>query len=141
MAQVPIQFGSAYDGEKMRLFAQGVLVQQQNASSRLSKLESNEPALLNIDSAAETAYTLLMADDTVICDCTTAAVTLKLPADLTVDDIGKTFTTGKIDGTHNLVTDGNGANINGAGTHTNSTQWRCDTFKWMGAAWIISGHS
>lgn len=141
MVAISIQFDSTYDGEKMKKFAQGVTVQQQNAASRLSKLESNEPPLLNIDSAAVTAYTILMADDTVICDCTTAAVTLKLPAALGVDDIGKTFTTGKIDGAHNLVTDGNGVDINGASTHTNSTQWRCDTFRWMGAAWIISGHS
>ena len=131
------QFSNDYDGEMMRQYVTDIEQQLRSYRAQLSRLKP--PFIRNINSASVTTYTLLMDDDdTVIANCTTAVVTVKLPAGLDTARAGVLFTTGKTDGTNNLVTDGNGATINGSATHTNSTQWKCNTFRWTGTQWITN---
>ncbi len=132
-----IQFGNEYDAEKMRKYVHEVETELRSAKARLSTLKPS--FVRNLDSADATTYTLLKNDDdTLIVDCTTAAFTASLPAGLGTADAGKTYTTGKIDAANSLTTDGNGANINGAPTHTNSTQWKRNVFQWTGTEWMVN---
>ena len=65
-------------------------------------------AIRTVDSATETTYTALLSDDIILCICTTAAITITLPA--AVDLTGKAYSIKKLDVSANTVTlDGDGA--------------------------------
>ena len=98
---------------------------------------SDIPSYVNTELAASrfrtnahysSADTLAKNCDTAICDATTAAFSLNLPA--TPAD-GDTYTVKKADSSVNAVTvDGNGNNIEGGGTHALSSQYDSVTVTW-----------
>lgn len=83
------------------------------------------------------AYTITSADHTILCNATTAAFTVNLPA--AASNSGRIFVIKKIDASPNAITiDGNAAEtIDGATTQTLSTQWATLTIQSNGTSWFI----
>ena len=89
------------------------------------------------DYATKTAsYTVTPDDQLLLCDATSGAITLTLPAASTM--AGKSVTAMKVDSSGNAVTfDADGSEtINGSGTYALSSQYNraelfCDGSKWL----------
>lgn len=86
---------------------------------------------------ADSPYTILEADDIIMCDCTSGAITIVLLT--AVGRIGKIIDIKKIDSSANVVTiDANGAEtIDGAATKAISIQYDSYTIISDGTNWHI----
>lgn len=81
--------------------------------------------------------TVASTDATILCDATSGAITVNLPA--ASEQSGRTLTIKKIDSSANtVIIDANGSEtIDGATTKVISTQWSSLTFQCNGTAWFI----
>ena len=115
-------------------------VQGGSASQYYHLTEDHHSGLTAITSIAnaDSPYSILDTNGTILCDCTAGAITVNLPA-VSGEDAGRTFTIKKIDASGNAVTvDGNASEvIDGATTQTLSAQWDFITIKTNGSAWYI----
>ncbi len=84
-----------------------------------------------------TAYTATEADHTILCDATSAAFTVTLPAAASYP--GQILVIKKIDSSGNAVTiDGNSTEtIDGATTASLSAQWQSKVIQSNGTAWYV----
>lgn len=82
-------------------------------------------------------YTATLSDYTILCDATSGAITITLPAASTSS--GKIYNIKKIDASgNNVVIDGNASEtIDGATTQTITAQWTNRTIQSNGTAWFI----
>lgn len=87
-----------------------------------------------VDSATTTALTLDGTQDVILCNCTTAAVTITLPAAPATTEPGARYVVVKTDSSGNAVTIArNGKPINGAASNdTLSTQHQEKAYQWSG---------
>lgn len=86
---------------------------------------------------ADTGY-ITAEGELVAVDASGGATTILLPSAPAI--VGSPVVVKKIDGSGHAVTvDGNGATIDGAGTHALVGQWNAATIAWTGAAWLITG--
>lgn len=83
------------------------------------------------------SYTATATDSTILCDATSGALTITLPA--AASSSGRIFTIKKIDTSGNSITiDGNGSEtIDGATSQNLDTQWEAATVQSNGTAWYI----
>ncbi len=91
----------------------------------------------DIVTVTASSYTVLGTDRTILCDCTSNAVTINLPAVAASE--GRKLEIKKIDSSGNAVTiDASGSEtIDGATTKTLSSQWASRSIKTNGTAWFI----
>lgn len=100
---------------------------------------NNAGAVYSGDIVTVTAasYTVLSTDHTILCDCTSNAITINLPA--VASSEGRTLEIKKIDSSGNAATiDGSGSEtIDGGTTKALSTQYASRIIKCNGSAWYI----
>ena len=103
-----------------------------------AEINSRPWANLSVKSISA-AYTVADGDDIVLCNATTAAFTVTLPAVAVFS--GRFFTLKKTDASANVVTiDGNGAEtIDGAATLALNAQYKSRTLYSDGTAWHVIG--
>lgn len=91
----------------------------------------------DIKTVTTASYTVLSTDATILCDCTSNAITVNLP--LAASSENRVLHVKKIDSSGNAVTlDGSGTEtIDGATTKTISSQWSSRIVKCNGTAWFI----
>ena len=101
-------------------------------------IDSGEFAVRLIDSATETTYTAVLADDVVLCDCTTANVVITLPTAASAK--GKVFYFKKLDASAKTLTiDGDGAEtIDDSATAVLVVQYEAITISSDGTEWWIT---
>ena len=80
-------------------------------------------------------YTITNADETLLCDATSGAFAITLPA---APVSGEWYSIQKIDSSVNAVTiGGNGKNVMGAASQTLPAQWNSYTVQYNGTAWFV----
>lgn len=91
----------------------------------------------DIVTVTSASYTVLSTDHTILCDCTSNAITVNLPT--VASSEGRTLHIKKIDSSGNAVTiDGSGSEtIDGSTTKSLSSQWASRIIKSNGSAWYI----
>lgn len=99
-----------------------------------SRLEVAGGLGLAIETVTAASDTLDDTHSTVLCDCTSNAITINLPA--AASSTRKIYTIKKIDATGNAVDFGS-ANIDGSTSRTLSSQWESITIHCNGTAWFI----
>ena len=92
---------------------------------------------MNLNIRTVTGTTTAAEDFTILCDATSGAITINLPAASTVT--GRIYNVKKIDNSVNTVTiDPNSTEtIDGAATNVISTQWTNIQFQSNGTNWFI----
>lgn len=122
------QFGDEYDGRKLR-----VLVENLDKSFRTINNALLVPRTRNVTATTTTPYTISSTEDHIDMDATAGAKIVKLPASPVT---GREVSVAKTDAGGNAVTvNGNGKNINGAGTSVLSAQYDSEVYLYTGTEW------
>jgi hypothetical protein len=94
------------------------------------------PSWFGIVTTTSASYNVLSTDTTILCDTSSNAITVNLPA--AASSSGRVIIVNLIDATNTATVDGNGSEtINGATTQVLTNQYDSITMQCDGAAWYI----